>query len=75
MTVSISNRSIAPGSIVPFGMYPQTASGIDLSNADNQGYAKWKTDGRYDTVDKIFLLSYKEANEYLGVTLSTGNNQ
>lgn len=140
MTVSMSKRSMAPGSIMPFGMYPQTASGTDrtpiewlvldvqdrkalllsrygldakpyntanvnatwatctlrtwlndvflhyaftsqeqmriaaceVSNAANQGYGKWKTSGGYDTVDKIFLLSYREANGYLGVTLSTG---
>lgn len=142
MTVSMSKRSIAPGSIVTFGIYPQTAGGTDrtpiewlvldvqegkalllsrygldakpyntanvnttwatctlrawlndaflryaftsqeqmriascqVSNADNQGYGKWKTSGGYDTVDKIFLLSYKEAHEYLGVTLSTENS-
>lgn len=63
MTVSMSKRSIAPGSIVPFGMYPQTASGIDRTPIE------WLM---LDVQDgKALLLSYKEANEYLGVTLSS----
>lgn len=138
----MSKQSIAPGCIITFGIYPQTAYGIDctpiewlvldvqdgnalllsrygldakpfnavnvnatwatctlrtwlndaflhyafksqermrivcsqVSNADNQGYSKWKPSGRYDTVDKIFLLNYREANAYLSVNLSTGSS-
>ena len=46
-------------------------SAILLTNVDNsksQGYSGWNTKGGYNTQDKIFLLSYAEANKYLGVT-------
>lgn len=49
---------------------------ILLTNVDNsskQGY--WSTSGGNDTQDKIFLLSYAEANEYLGVTRIYSNTQ
>lgn len=47
-------------------LYPQTASGIDRTPIE------WLV---LDVQDgKALLLSYKEANEYLGVTLSTGTS-
>ena len=47
---------------------------ILTSYVDNdQGYW-WETDGGKDTEDKIFLLSYEEANEYLGVTEEDKDN-
>ena len=52
-------------------------SAIVLTNMDNsasQGYSKWSTSGGNNTQDKIFLLSYAEANKYLGVTYEDSNN-
>ncbi len=46
-------------------------TGILLTNVDNsssQGYSVWSTSGGNNTQDKIFLLSYAEANQYLDVT-------
>ena len=37
----------------------------DIDNSKSQGY--WRTDGGNNTQDKIFLLSYVEANQYFGV--------
>lgn len=50
---------------------------IALTNVDNsrsQGYSEWDTNGGNNTEDKIFLLSYAEANKYLGVTFDNSNN-
>ncbi|MBR4710760.1 MAG: hypothetical protein IKP10_01920 [Clostridia bacterium] len=44
---------------------------ILLTNVDNsrsQGYSEYGTNGGNNTQDRIFLLSYAEANKYLGVT-------
>ncbi len=49
--------------------------GILLTNVDNgssQGY--WDTNGGNNTQDRVFLLSYAEANTYLGVTREDSNN-
>lgn len=43
----------------------------DIDNSIAQGYSKYVTDGGNDTQDKLFLLSYAEANKYFGVD---GNN-
>ena len=51
--------------------------GIELTNVDNsksQGYSEWDNDGGNNTQDKIFLLSYAEANKYFDVTLNDDNN-
>ena len=51
-------------------------SAILLTNVDNssgQCYSGWNTTGGYNTQDKVFLLSYAEANKYLGVTLRNSN--
>ncbi len=45
-------------------------SAILMTKVDNrrsQGYSKWNTDGGNNTEDWVFLLSYAEANRYLGV--------
>ena len=42
-----------------------------VDNSTSQGY--WETEGGIDTQDQVFLLSYAEANRYLGVTRE-GNN-
>lgn len=52
-------------------------TGILLTNVDNsssQGYSRWSTSGRNNTQDKIFLLSYAEANQYLDVTYGDSKN-
>ncbi len=53
-------------------------SAIMLTNVDNskaQGYSGWGTNGGSNTQDRIFLLSYAEANKYLGVTYDDSNTQ
>ena len=45
-----------------------------MDNSQNQGYSKWETNGGNNTQDYLFLLSYAEANKYLGVTYSDRNN-
>ena len=55
----------------------QEQKGILLTNVDNsksQGYSKWSTNGGNNTQDRIFLLSYAEANKYLGVTYGDSKN-
>ena len=39
----------------------------DVDNSDSQGYSEWCSTGGNNTQDYIFLLSYAEANKYLGV--------
>ncbi|MDO4492395.1 MAG: DUF6273 domain-containing protein [Clostridia bacterium] len=39
----------------------------EVDNGKSQGYSKWSTNGGNDTKDKVFLLSYAEANKYFGV--------
>ena len=46
----------------------------EVDNSGAQGYSKWSTSGGNNTQDKIFLLSYAEANRYLGVTFEDRNN-
>ncbi len=43
-----------------------------VDNSTNQGY--YDADGGNNTQDKIFLLSYAEANKYFGVTVGDSNN-
>ncbi len=45
-----------------------------VDNSKNQGYSKWSTSGGNNTQDRIFLLSYAEANKYLSVTYDDSNN-
>ena len=55
----------------------QEQTGILTTNVDNsssQGYSQWSTSGGNNTQDRIFLLSYAEANKYLGVTRDNSNN-
>ena len=55
----------------------QEQTGIILTHVDNgasQGYSEWSTNGGKDTEDRIFLLSYGEANRYLGVTHGDNKN-
>ena len=53
----------------------QEQTGIRMTIVDNssrQGW--WSTDSGNNTLDKVFLLSYAEANRYLGVTFENSNN-
>ncbi len=47
---------------------------VKVDNSKSQGYSGWSTSGGNNTQDKIFLLSYAEANKYLGVTYEDRNN-
>ena len=38
-----------------------------VDNSKGQGYSGWSTGGGNNTQDKVFLLSYAEANKYFGV--------
>ena len=44
----------------------------DVNNRKTEGYTAWDYYGTINTQDKVFLLSYAEANRYLEVT--DGNN-
>ncbi len=46
----------------------------NVDNSSNQCYSSWSTSGGNNTQDKVFLLSYAEANKYLGVTRNDSNN-
>ena len=41
----------------------QTILKTNVDNSMGQGYSKWNTDGGNNTIDQIFLLSYREAFE------------
>ena len=43
-------------------------------NSKSQGFSRWHTYGGNNTQDKIFLLSYAEANQYLGVIQGNSDN-
>lgn len=45
----------------------------DVDNSASQGYEEWQTEGGNNTQDRIFLLSYAEANKYLGVAKGESN--
>ena len=47
---------------------------ITVDNSRSQGYSRWNTSGGNNTEDGIFLLSYAEANKYLGVTWENRDN-
>jgi len=47
----------------------------NVNNGSRQGYSKWKTDGGNNTQDRVFLLSYMEANRYLDVTQDDSSNK
>ena len=46
----------------------------NVNNGKEQGYDGWNKSGGNDPKDKVFLLSYAEANQYLGVTYDDKNN-
>ncbi len=56
---------------------PEEQETILVTEVDNsiaQGYSGWDTDGGNNTHDRIFLLSYAEANLYLDVTSEDKDN-
>lgn len=46
----------------------------NVDNSKNQCYSGWNTSGGNNTQDKVFLLSYAEANKYFGVTDDNSSN-
>ncbi|MBR5961393.1 MAG: hypothetical protein IKZ98_10430 [Clostridia bacterium] len=47
----------------------------EVDNSPEQGYPVWRdTNSGNNTIDRMFLLSYAEANKYLGVTYEDGEN-
>ena len=46
----------------------------NVDNSKNQCYSGWNTSGGNNTQDKVFQLSYAEANKYFGVTYDNSNN-
>ena len=46
----------------------------DVDNSKNQCYSGWSTNGGKNTQDKVFLLSYAEANKFFGVTYNNSSN-
>lgn len=46
----------------------------NVNNSKYQCYSGWSTNGGKNTQDKVFLLSYAEANKYFGVTYNNSSN-
>ena len=46
----------------------------NVDNSKNQCYSGYRTNGGNNTQDKVFLLSYAEANKYFGVTYDNSSN-
>lgn len=46
----------------------------NVNNSKYQCYSGWSTNGGNNTQDKVFLLSYAEANKYFGVTYDNSSN-
>ena len=46
----------------------------EVDNSREQRYTKWSTNGGNNTRDNVFLLSYAEANKYLGVTFEKAHS-
>ena len=47
----------------------------DVDNGSSQGYSELGTSGGNNTQDRVFLLSYAEANKYLGATYGVSNTK
>ncbi len=45
-----------------------------VDNSTSQAYPDWEVPSQNNTEDKVFLLSYAEANKYLGVTKEKNDN-
>ena len=46
----------------------------NVDNSENQCYSGWNASGGNNTQDKVFLLSYAEANKYFDVTHDNSSN-
>lgn len=46
----------------------------NVDNSKSQRYSGWNASGGKNTQDKVFLLSYAEANKYFGVTYDNSSN-
>lgn len=46
----------------------------NVDNSKNQCYSGWSTSSGNNMQDKVFLLSYAEANKYFGVTYDNSSN-
>ena len=46
----------------------------NVDNSKNQCYSGWSTSSGNNKQDKVFLLSYAEANKYFGVTYDNSSN-
>ena len=46
----------------------------NVDNSKSQCYSGWNASGGNNTQDKVFLLSYAEANKYFGVTYDNSSN-
>lgn len=46
----------------------------NVDNSKSQCYSGWNTSGGNNTQDKVFLLSYAEANKYFGVPYGNSSN-
>lgn len=69
-------RSWLNGEFLNEAFTTQEQKGIILTTVDNsknQGFNDWNTNSGNNTQDYIFLLSYAEANKYLGVTKDNNN--
>ena len=70
-------RSWLNGAFMNKAFTAEEQAGIVLTsvgNSSRQGSGRWNTNGGNNTQDKIFLLSYAEANKYLGVTYGNSSN-
>ena len=70
-------RSWLNGTFLNKAFTVEEQKGIVVTNVDNgssQGHSKWSTSGGNNTQDRVFLLSYGEANKYLGVTYEDSQN-
>ena len=74
---SCTLRAWLNGDFLKTAFSAQEQSAILMTDVDNskaQGYSGYSTNGGKNTQDKIFLLSYAEANRFLGVTKDDRNN-
>ena len=56
---------------------PEEQAAIPVTEVDNSaahGYNQWPSEGGDNTKDKVFLLSYAEANRYFGITREDKDN-
>ena len=64
------------GEFLQYAFSTREQNAIQMTATDNsasQKYSEWKTNGGNQTQDQIFLLSYAEANRFLGVEYSKKN--